>query len=168
MKKQLEKFEHMILRSFYSALAIVAAGVFTLNPYGVDAGLDFANPFVSYTEKPVLARSLPLSEGVREPKRSVAVVATAYTSTPEETDDTPFLSANGTIVYDGMIAANFLPFGTLVRFPEIDQDKIFRVDDRMNSRYGHGRIDIWMRGKSTAFTFGKQHLDMEIIGRQLH
>ena len=37
---------------------------------------------------------------------------TAYSSTPEETDDTPFVTASGTSVRDGVIATNFLEFGT--------------------------------------------------------
>src|SRR3990167_1248447 len=40
------------------------------------------------------------------------VTITAYSSTPEETDSTPFITASGTHVRDGVVAANFLPLGT--------------------------------------------------------
>ncbi|MBI2674482.1 MAG: 3D domain-containing protein, partial [Candidatus Yanofskybacteria bacterium] len=60
------------------------------------------------------------------------VMASAYSSTPDQTDDTPFITAWGTQVRDGIIAANFLPFGTLVKMPDLYGDKIFTVEDRMN------------------------------------
>src|SRR3989344_3213041 len=65
------------------------------------------------------------------------LAATAYSSTPDQTDDTPFITAKGTTVRDGIIAANFLPFGTRIKIPDIYGDKIFVVEDRMNRRYWH-------------------------------
>lgn len=78
---------------------------------------------------------------------------TAYSSTPDQTDDSPFISASGEYVYDGMIAANFLPFGTKVKIPELFGDKIFTVDDRMNRRYQE-RVDIWFPDRQSALNFG--------------
>ena len=40
------------------------------------------------------------------------------------------------------IAANFLPLGTQVKIPELFGDKVLVVHDRMNSRYGQGRIEF--------------------------
>ncbi|MBD3252034.1 hypothetical protein GF380_06350, partial [Candidatus Uhrbacteria bacterium] len=57
------------------------------------------------------------------------VPMTAYTSRPEETDDTPFITADGSHVRDGIVAANFLPFGTKVRIPSLFGDQIFEVHD---------------------------------------
>jgi len=90
------------------------------------------------------------------------VIVTAYSSTPDQTDDTPFISANGTYVYDGMVACNFLPFGTKVRFPDIYGDKIFTVEDRMALRNSH-KIDVWMPDRQTALQFGVRHLAVEIL-----
>lgn len=78
-------------------------------------------------------------------------VITAYSSCPEETDDTPFITASGQEVRKGIIATNELPIGTLV---EIDGE-IYEVQDRMNARYDY-RIDIWMPSKEEALAFGKQ------------
>ena len=78
-----------------------------------------------------------------EPKRVIYVMVTAYSSTPDQTDDTPFHTANGTYVRDGIIAANFLKFGTKVRFPDYFGNRVFEVQDRMNARYTN-RADIWM------------------------
>ncbi|MBI4094553.1 MAG: 3D domain-containing protein [Candidatus Liptonbacteria bacterium] len=87
-----------------------------------------------------------------EPARH-AVWVTAYSSTPEETDDTPFTTALGTETRDGVLAANFLPFGTKVQIPEFFGDKIFVVEDRMHPRKANF-VDIWMPTKSDALKFG--------------
>ena len=52
-------------------------------------------------------------------------IVTAYSSTPDQTDATPFITANGTTVHDGIIAANWLKFGTRVRIPDMFGDKVF-------------------------------------------
>lgn len=98
-----------------------------------------------------------------KPDKVVEVVMTAYTSTPDQTDDTPFIAASGKHVYDGMLAANWLPFGTKIKIPELYGDKIFTVDDRMNSRYGYGRMDIWLdTSKAEARKFGVKRLTVEV------
>ncbi len=85
-----------------------------------------------------------LAKGVKLPNKVVKTVLTAYSSTPDQTDDDPFIAASGKRVYDGMIAANWLPMGTKIKIPSLYGEKIFTVDDRMNARYGYGRMDIWM------------------------
>jgi len=85
--------------------------------------------------------------------RALEVTLTGYSSTPDQTDDTPFIAASGKHVYDGMIAANFLPFGTKVQIPEHFGDKIFVVDDRMNRRYSD-RVDVWFPDRNSAIKFG--------------
>lgn len=90
------------------------------------------------------------------------VKATAYSSTPDQTDDSPFTMANGKRVHDGAVAANFLPFGTKVRFPELYGDKVFTVEDRMHRRFSD-RVDIWMETRSEAIRFGIQDVTMEIL-----
>ena len=91
-----------------------------------------------------------------------AVIVTAYSSTPDQTDDSPFITANGTHVRDGIIAANFLPFGTKVRFPEYSGDKIYTVQDRMAKKNSH-KIDIWMPTRGDALQFGVKKLAYEIV-----
>lgn len=99
----------------------------------------------------------------RTPDKVVHSVITAYTSTVDQCDDDPFIAASGKHVYDGMIAANFLPMGTKVKIPELYGDKIFTVDDRMNARYGYGRMDIWLdTTKAEARKFGVKRVDVEI------
>lgn len=81
------------------------------------------------------------------------VWVTAYSSTPEETDDTPFITASGKEVRWGIIAANFLEFGTQVQIPELFSEEVFVVEDRMHRRFSD-RVDIWMPSKNEAKQFG--------------
>lgn len=95
--------------------------------------------------------------------RVVVTTATAYTSSVEECDSTPFITADGSHVRDGIIAANFLKFGTKVRIPDLYGDKVFEVHDRMNKRYSN-RIDIWMEKKVDARKFGlKRNIKIEVL-----
>lgn len=115
--------------------------------------------------------SYPVAQD-REPLQTVWVIATAYSSEAAQTDDTPCIPADG---YDlcahyekygegNTIAANFLPLGAQIKIPELYGDKIFVVHDRMNKRYGEGRIDIWMPSREEAKTFGVKRLKMEYYG----
>ena len=98
----------------------------------------------------------------REARKTMIISVTAYNSEPGQTDDTPFITAFGTRVRDGIVATNFLPKGTIVRFPETFGDKEFVVEDRMNARYYY-KMDIWMADKQDAIQFGHQLLKMEIL-----
>lgn len=95
------------------------------------------------------------------------VVATAYSSTIDQTDSTPCITANGFDLCENnveeIIANNGLKFGTKVRIPSIYGDRVFTVADRMNSRYGANRIDIWMTNRDRAIDFGKRLVEMEIV-----
>ncbi|MBU2575749.1 3D domain-containing protein [Patescibacteria group bacterium] len=88
------------------------------------------------------------------------ITVTAYSSESRQTDDTPFTTAWQTPVRDGVVALNFLPKGTLIRFPDKYGDKIFIVEDRMNVRYPY-RADIWMYTREEAKQFGIKYLRME-------
>jgi len=93
---------------------------------------------------------------------TLTVWVTAYTSTPEETDSTPFITASNQKVHDGVIAANFLPFGTKVKIPEVFGDKIFTVDDRMHERKT-GFVDVWMPSKVQAQKFGITRTEIVVL-----
>ena len=95
--------------------------------------------------------------------KSLTVVVTAYSSTIWETDDTPFVTAAGTQVREGIIANNLLPFGTKVRLPEIYGEKIFVVEDRMNSKKGYYHVDIWFPSYWEAKNFGAKRTYIEVL-----
>lgn len=87
---------------------------------------------------------------------------TAYSSTPEETDDTPFITASGTSVRDGVLATNLLPFGTEVMIPETFGDKVFTVEDRMHQRKINN-VDVWMASRSEALQFGRKYATIVVL-----
>lgn len=97
---------------------------------------------------------------IRQPEISVWV--TAYSSTPEETDSTPFITASGAKVQDGFVAANFLPFGTKIKIPEFFDDKVFTVKDRMHKRKTQS-VDIWMPTKERAKQFGRHKTNIVVV-----
>ena len=90
------------------------------------------------------------------------VWVTAFSSSPDETDDTPFITASGKVTHHGVLAANFLPFGTKVRIPALFKNRIFVVEDRMHPRKA-GFVDIWMSSKGEALDFGIHQAEIEII-----
>ena len=108
---------------------------------------------VSLPDKKTIAKSAP---------KTYFVPSTAYSSTKEQTDSTPFITAMGTHVRDGVVAANFLPLGTVVKIPEIFGDKTFVVEDRMNKRYDF-RIDLWFPTREAAMEWGLRKIKIEIV-----
>ena len=60
-------------------------------------------------------------------KQKIKALITAYSSTPWETDDDPYITAAGTRVREGIVANNYFPFGTKIRIPEIFGDKILSL-----------------------------------------
>lgn len=83
----------------------------------------------------------------------------AYTSDPLETDDTPTITASGSTTRHGIVANNCLEFGSEVEI----QGKVYVVEDRMNSRYGCERYDIWMLDKVQAIQWGVQELAVKLL-----
>lgn len=98
------------------------------------------------------------------------VLVTAYSSTADQTDSSPCITANGFNVcknnMENVIAANFLPFGARVRFPEMFGDREFVVHDRMHKRFS-SRVDIWMKTRTAAKQFGVKRLKMEVVSQQI-
>jgi 3D (Asp-Asp-Asp) domain-containing protein len=95
--------------------------------------------------------------------QKIYAVITAYSSTVHETDDTPFITAAGTMVRDGIIANNYLPFGTKIRIPELYGDKIFIIEDRMNWQKSNYHFDIWFPSHNEALNFGAKRTYIEIL-----
>lgn len=119
----------------------------------------YGNSLLSIQSPLAVQKNIQIKEVV---KRQYNVVATAYSSTPDQTDSTPFITASGTHVRDGVVAANFLPIGTLIRIPEVYGDKVFVVEDRMHKRYSN-RVDIWFPSRNEAKQFGVKQIVIELI-----
>jgi 3D (Asp-Asp-Asp) domain-containing protein len=103
------------------------------------------------------------SNETKKANKAIKVIITAYSSTPEQTDDTPFITASGKTVADGIVANNMLPFGTQIRIPSIFGNKIFVVQDRMNKRKSDYHIDIWFPTYMEAKNFGVKTAEIEVL-----
>lgn len=112
----------------------------------------------------ICSKRNPVTE--RRSVRRIKVILTAYSSTVEQTDDTPFITANGTYVRDGIVANNGFPFGTEIRIPELYGNKVFSVEDRMNQRMGDYKFDIWFPTYEQAKNFGVKYAYVEILNKQ--
>ena len=94
---------------------------------------------------------------------TIKVKVTAYSSTVEQTDSTPFITASNKKVRNGIVANNLLAFGTNVRFPELFGERIFQVEDRMHKRKGNYHVDVWFPTTKQALEFGVQITILEIL-----
>lgn len=91
--------------------------------------------------------------------RIVQTTLTAYSSEKNQTDSTPFITANGQRVKRGFIANNCLPFETSVAIG----NTLFTINDRLNDRYGCDVFDLWVGDKQTALNFGKQEAEIIVF-----
>lgn len=101
----------------------------------------------------------------RLPKKAVSTVymqVSAYNSEENQCDGSPYSTAIGSMTRDGVVATNYLPIGTRIRFPDMYGDKEFRVEDRMNPRYDKV-VDIWMEDYQEARKFGRRNLKVEVV-----
>lgn len=125
-------------------------------PETTPLSLALASGWISGFATPATSNRTSIRKGNR------VVEASGYSSTPDQTDDSPFITAKGTYVRDGIIATNFLPFGTVIKIPAIYGDKVFVVEDRMNTRY-QNHIDIWFADRNSAIQFGRKRVTIEIL-----
>ena len=105
-----------------------------------------------------LVAKTPLDEG----RRRMTVHLTAYSSTFDQTDDTPLITAAGTRVRDGIVAANFLPLYTRIKIPELFGEKVFVVEDRMAKRF-QDRVDLWFPDRASAKKFGIKTAEIVVL-----
>ena len=144
---------------FASALALTLL----VNVFHLAVAAAPSEPIVQTNETVLEASSVAARSVLEQPYRKIVTVfVTGYSSTPDQTDDTPFITAYNTEVRDGIVAANFLPAGTEIRIPELFGDKTFVVEDRMHERFSD-RIDIWFADRETAKNFGVKTATVQIL-----
>lgn len=86
---------------------------------------------------------------------------TAFNTLPEQTDDTPCISASNMDICqtDKLIAAsNEFDFGDKL----LIDGQVYEIQDRMSLKY-QTRIDLLMKSKSSALSFGKQVKEVYIL-----
>lgn len=71
-----------------------------------------------------------------------------------------YVMANGEHPHVGAVANDVLPFGTVVRI----NGREYVVKDRFGGGYGIERFDIYMDDESSCWEFGRQYVDVEIVG----
>jgi len=86
-------------------------------------------------------------------KKFIILTVTGYSSSYDETDDDPWITAYNTLARDGIAASNILPFGTKIKIPSLFGDKIFTIEDKMHPRHQEN-LDIWFPTKWQALDFG--------------
>lgn len=159
------------IRNQYNVAKKLCLAIMAVVLIGVQAGAPVAmaaSLIPSIFNKTLIAQSDDKSFVIPQKPRPVAIKtirmdSTAYTSRPNETDGSPFITADGSVVRDGYVATNVLPIGTKIRIPSVFGDKIFEVHDRMNSRYSY-RVDIWMSDLKSAKAYGlKRNIQVEVI-----
>ena len=114
-------------------------------------------------ETTLLPLNPPSFEEPSESPRKLKVMVTAYSSTVWETQGDPFITASGSRVRDGIVANNLLNFGAKIRLPEIFEDKVFVVEDRMHWRKGYYHVDVWFPSHEEALAFGAKLTEIEIL-----
>jgi len=123
--------------------------------------LIFVSTIVWPAQALAVANDIKLAGQPEEVKGIVlSVMAVAYSSTPDQTDASPLITASGLKVGPGVVAANWLPFGTKIRIGQ----QIYTVQDRLNARYnGQLVIDIWQPTRAQAVEFGVKHIEIEVL-----
>lgn len=109
---------------------------------------------------------VPFSNPANPPSpviRKLPVIITGYSSTEDQTDSEPFVTAAGTWVREGIVANNFFPLGTKIKIPELFGDKVFVVEDRMSWEKGNYHIDIWFPDYWQALNFGAKRTYIEVL-----
>lgn len=147
----------LALASLVSNLLLPSSGY---NSIDLNSTEEIYGSLITFHGQALIQSSIPDIPVVRY---SSWVLTTAYSSTIDQTDSTPFITASGTRVRDGVIACNFLRFGTRVRFPQLYGDKIFVVEDRMARKNDH-KIDIWFASRDQAKQFGIKQIKIEVLG----
>lgn len=151
-------FTRMGKRVFLLILVGVSAWIYAPATHSEPLKAEYRNTLNVVRDGAILANHSPFVEPATTVKN---ITLTAYSSSYDETDDTPDITASGTKTRPGIVAANFLPFGAKVRIPRIFGDKVFTVEDRMHSRF-QDRLDIWFPTKQEAKRFGLQFTEVEI------
>jgi 3D (Asp-Asp-Asp) domain-containing protein len=164
-------------------LKILAVAALLAYPVSIQADIVLVAPSAtassSVTAVPAI---IPASRSTIKAAPSIAILATttiatttintklvnitAYASVPDETSAHPFVTASGKTVADGVVAANWLPFGTQIEIPTLFGNKIFTVEDRTSPRFG-GRVDVWMPTVAAAVAFGLHPAQVIILSSAL-
>ena len=137
---------------------------------------DFTDPLVAPSGIPTWSLQVEAPVAPKNFPRKLfrfPVTVTAYSSTRDQTDSTPFVTASNTRVRPGIVALSrdllreFTPgapfsYGDRV---EIEGVGTFLVEDTMHKRY-EKRVDIWFASRAAARRWGRR--DLTLAGLSPH
>ena len=173
----------VLLTMFVLASNSANAGYFSDNSH-IDGNIDYlknavnrntdtnensieAAPVATPVQKTKITKIVPKIN----PVATYTVVTSAYSSTPNQTDASPFTTAKGEHVYWCGVAANIvdtsgrnIPFGTKLMIPDLFGDQIFTINDRMNRRYKNN-LDVWFPNTADAMGFGRKTIKIVIVAK---
>lgn len=114
---------------------------------------------VFYESPPALNREMSYS--VEPPHEFLIAEISAYTSSVDETDESPHENASGGRPSHGSVACpSRFDFGTEIMI----NGETYTCDDRMNPRYTEGDyFDIWMETKAEAIHFGRVQMSVQVL-----
>ncbi len=119
--------------------------------------------FVAVTAFAATSRDITIV--VPQKPTTVQAVVTAYTSSVDETDSTPFITASGVHTRRGIIACpGKYKFGTIVEFNGVR----YECQDRMNIRYREdSHFDVWVKTKTEAFNWGAKQGEIVVVSEEV-
>jgi len=148
--------------SLLHRLSFLEKGLAWINPNNKQESFQETPQLLILNSNSLLGLSNPSNP---EPKvvEKIKVLTTAYSSTIGQTDDTPLITASGKQVRWGIVANNYLPFGTKIRIPALFGNEIFVVEDRMSREKWNYHIDIWFPSKQQALNFAAKNTYIEVL-----
>ena len=113
----------------------------------------------------VKGKEVYIRESSPEYTDSFIAEVTQYTSSVEETDDTPNLTASGETTGPGTIACpSRFKFGTIIQI----EKRFYICNDRMNKRYRNSdHFDVWTEKREDAIKFGRRKLLVFVIEKKI-
>lgn len=121
--------------------------------------------------KKTVAQPTPTLDQTNSPSEQPLIISerlngqvTMYSSEVGQTDDTPFITANGDTVGQGTIACPIrYKFGTIVEIQGIR----YKCNDRMHERYRQGNyFDVWVPETQQAINLGRKNVEIIIYQKQ--
>ena len=74
----------------------------------------------------------------------------------------PTITASGSRSREGIVAANFLEFGTKIRIPALFGDEVLVVEDRMAPSFDN-TVDVLLYSRQEALNFGTKNAYIEVL-----
>ena len=115
-------------------------------------------------EEAVMNRWYAMPELIYEQDRGndLIMTVTAYTSCPNETDDTPFLTATMDSVRVGVVAGDpeIFKFGTKFIIPGYNKGRACVMLDSGSKIKGYS-LDVWMKSKEEARKWGRRKIKVK-------